>query len=69
MMKEKTMHTYSNTTKTQYNANTLSLHHARSLCKQDRLDEALQILSITEKPLNFHTYLELLQGCIKKKDL
>jgi pentatricopeptide repeat protein len=43
-----------------------SNHDVKTLCKQDRLRDALRILKIKDYPLQSSTYVYLLQGCIKK---
>lgn len=48
--------------------NTAYLQHAKTLCKQGRLKEALIILD-GDKHIGFSTYVFLLRGCIQKKSL
>jgi pentatricopeptide repeat protein len=48
------------------NLDNTSLDHVPTLCKQIHFSEALGILGITGKCLDFSMYVCLLQGCIQR---
>eukprot|EP01018_Ginkgo_biloba_P007740 Gb_39702 [translate_table: standard] len=52
--------------KTEGNANDNSIV---TLCKQSRLNEALQVLHVVDQPVDSYTYASLLQVCTEKKTL
>eukprot|EP01018_Ginkgo_biloba_P002767 Gb_08744 [translate_table: standard] len=53
----------------QEDANNSSPEHVRSLCKQGRLKEALDLMHVMDQPVDTYTYVFQLQVCIKKKAL
>eukprot|EP01018_Ginkgo_biloba_P002727 Gb_38068 [translate_table: standard] len=64
-----TMSTVTVALQTQDNVRNISPRDVRTLCKQGRLKESVDILHVADQPLDSSTYVSLLQVCIKKKAL
>eukprot|EP01018_Ginkgo_biloba_P013187 Gb_32448 [translate_table: standard] len=67
--RKSTIKTRNGALKTENNGGFKPPKDLRILCKRNRLKEALQILYVSDQPVDNSTYVCLLQTCIKKKAL